>query len=233
MKKRYTIQQIQTALNTMQGFIDISPKDVYELLDVLDTLYPIKRRNRSYSPSPFRTAKYQVLKFRRGRRKSVTSNTSHLKEYVWSWLFSFVGIALVGAIGQLHYATFIIGSFGASAVLLYGAPRSPLSQPRNLIGGHVLSALVGVSIHYFLPNPLWLSAALAVSCAILVMHITRTLHPPGGATALIATIGGQKIYTIGYGYILSPVLTGALLLLLIAIVLNNSVSGRRYPENWW
>jgi CBS-domain-containing membrane protein len=140
---------------------------------------------------------------------------------------------MLGMLGRFHIAyMFIIGSFGASAVLIYGIPRSPLSQPRNVIGGHVLSALVGVSMHILVSDPL-LCSALAVSCAILLMHITGTLHPPGGATALIATIGGNKIHDLGYLYVLSPVLCGALVMVGMALVMNNTVSGRRYPDRWW
>jgi CBS-domain-containing membrane protein len=90
----------------------------------------------------------------------------------------------------------IIGSFGASAVLIYGAIRSPLAQPRNLIGGHVISAVIGVTAYKLLPAHLWLASPIAVATSIAVMHATKTLHPPGGATALIAVIGSQKIHNI-------------------------------------
>ena len=107
-------------------------------------------------------------------------------EILWSWVGSFLGIA---AVGLLHFRVLdqsalimIIGSFGASAVLVYGAIRSPLAQPRNLIGGHVLSAIVGVAAYRYLGGQPWLAAALAVSVSIALMHLTKTLHPPGGAT---------------------------------------------------
>ena len=88
----------------------------------------------------------------------------------------------------------IIGSFGASAVLIYGAIKSPLAQPRNLLGGHIISALIGVTMVKICGPILWLAAALAVSLSIAVMHATKTLHPPGGATALIAVISGPQIH---------------------------------------
>ena len=100
---------------------------------------------------------------------------------------------------------FLIGSFGASSVLIYGAVNSPLAQPRNLIGGHVLSALVGVTAYKFLPDILWLNASIAVASSIVVMQITKTMHPPGGATALIAVLPSDKIQELGYWYALSPV----------------------------
>lgn len=90
----------------------------------------------------------------------------------------------------------IIGSFGASAVLIYGAIRSSLAPPRNLIGGYMISAAIGVSTFKLLPEPLWLTSAIAVASSIAIMHATKTLHPPGGATALIAVIGSQKIHEL-------------------------------------
>jgi len=129
---------------------------------------------------------------------------------------------------------FLIGSFGASAVLVYGAPLAEFSQPRNLIGGHVFSAFVGVSIAYLLASNLVIASALAVSISIAVMHLSRTLHPPGGATALIAIIGGDKIHQLGYSYVISPVLTGAVILLLVALFINNISRNpkRKYPLYW-
>ena len=157
-------------------------------------------------------------------------------EIFWSWLGSFLGIAMVGLI---HFnlldqsaLIMIIGSFGASAVLVYGAIRSPLAQPRNLIGGHMLSAMIGVAAFQFLGDMPWLAAALAVSIAIALMHLTKTLHPPGGATALIAVIGGDAVHNLGYLYVLIPVGLGAGVMLIIALLVNNLAPNRRYPEFW-
>jgi len=157
-------------------------------------------------------------------------------ETLWSWVGSFLGIVVVALI---HYTvldrtalTMIIGSFGASAVLIYGAVRSPLAQPRNLIGGHVLSAVIGVAAFQFLGGIPWLASAAAVSTAIAVMHLTKTLHPPGGATALIAVIGGDTVHQLGYLYAVIPAGLGALVMLIIALLVNNIAPNRRYPEFW-
>lgn len=155
----------------------------------------------------------------------------------WSWLGAFLGIGGVALLGQFLLVGadrfFVIGSFGASAVLVYGAPRSPLAQPRNLIGGHVLSALVGVLCYQvFHPIP-GLAEAIAVASAISVMQLTGTLHPPGGATALIAVIGSEQIHALGYLFALVPVALGAVFLLIIALLINNLSAHRRYPEIWW
>lgn len=118
-------------------------------------------------------------------------------------------------------------------MLLYAAPQSPLAQPRNLVGGHVLSALVGVAARLALPEPLWLCAAVGVATAIALMHVTRTLHPPGGATALIAVTAGPKLAGLGFWFALVPVGVGALALLGVALAVNNLARHRNYPQYWW
>lgn len=157
------------------------------------------------------------------------------KEHISTFIGAFIGIGLIAFI-QSHIIDefgnlFLIGSFGASSVLVYGVIQSPLAQPRNLIGGHFVSAIIGVTIFKLIPEPIWLSAPLAVSISIVVMQITKTLHPPGGATALIAVIGNEKIKALGYFYILFPVLTGSLILLIIALIFNNMTNHRGYPTN--
>lgn len=157
------------------------------------------------------------------------------KDHFWTFLGSFLGIAIIGFVNKNSFSStdnvFLIGSFGASSVLIYGIVNSPLAQPRNLIGGHVICAIVGVTVHYIIPNEVWLSSALAVSLSIVFMQITKTLHPPGGATALIANIGSEKIKSLGYLYVLSPVLTGVIILLLVAMLVNNRAAHRHYPKN--
>ena len=160
-----------------------------------------------------------------------------LSEIIWSWIGAFFGIAAVAYINfniiEKTDLVMIIGSFGASAVLIYGAVKSPLAQPRNLLGGHIFSAVIGVtSYQLFHPN-IWLAGAVAVATAIAFMHATKTLHPPGGATALIAVIGSDKIHDLGYFYAIVPVGLGALVMLVIAVMVNNIPKSRRYPEFWF
>ena len=157
------------------------------------------------------------------------------KEMFWSFLGSFLGIGLIAFIQSIYLTEndnlFLIGSFGASSVLIYGVIQSPLAQPRNLIGGHLVSAIIGVSVFQLLPNIVWLTAPFAVSLSIIAMQYTKTLHPPGGATALIAVTGSEKIKTLGYFYVLFPVLTGVIILLLVALIVNNMTSQRKYPND--
>jgi len=157
-------------------------------------------------------------------------------EILWSWLGAFLGIGAVGLFGRFVLAgtdnLFMIGSFGASAVLVYGVPHSPLAQPRNLVGGHMLSALVGVLCYQMLHPIPELAEASAVASAIALMHLTRTLHPPGGATALIAVIGSEELHALGYLFVLVPVGLGAVLLLIVGLLINNLSARRRYPGFW-
>ena len=157
-------------------------------------------------------------------------------ELLWSWIGAFLGIA---AVSFIHYnildktdLVMVIGSFGASAVLIYGAIKSPLAQPRNLVGGHIISAIIGVTCYKLFHSQMWLASSLAVATAIAVMHATKTLHPPGGATSLIAVIGSQKIHNLGYLYALMPAGLGALIMLAVALLVNNIPRSRRYPDFW-
>ncbi len=158
-------------------------------------------------------------------------------EVFWSWIGALLGIGAVAWVGARffvgHDLHLMIGSFGASAVLVYGAPRSPLAQPRNLIGGHMISALIGVGCWQLFHHWPGVAQAIAVATAIAVMHLTRTLHPPGGATALIAALGSAEIERLGFWYVLMPATVGPLILLLVALVVNNLPRSRRYPEVWF
>ncbi|MBZ4044258.1 HPP family protein [Flavobacterium hibisci] len=180
-----------------------------------------------------------VQKIKRGYRKTryilYKETLVDYKEHFWSFLGSFVGIGILAYIQSMHFsgndAVYLIGSFGASSVLVYGIIQSPFSQPRNLVGGHLVSAFIGVTVHKLAPDIIWIAAPLAVSLAIILMQITKTLHPPGGATALIAIIGSDKIKSLGYMYVFSPVLIGVLILLITALIFNNMTSSRVYPSH--
>jgi len=125
---------------------------------------------------------------------------SPIKEWIYSWFVAMIGISVVGV---MHYnlvkqynLEFIIGSFGASAVLIYGAPTSPLAQPRNFIGGHLVCAIVGVTTKWiFQGQILGIACGFGVATSIFFMHVTSTVHPPGGATALIAIM--TPFFTVG------------------------------------
>jgi CBS-domain-containing membrane protein len=175
--------------------------------------------------------------FRKMKGTTKSPPSINFSEILWSWIGAFFGIMPVAYLNYNLFEesdlVFIIGSFGASAVLIYGAIRSPLAQPRNLIGGHIISAIIGVATYKLFINQLWLAAALAVATSIAAMHATKTLHPPGGATALIAVIGSKKIHALGYLYAIIPVGAGVVIMLIVALLVNNIPKKRRYPEFWF
>ena len=122
----------------------------------------------------------------------------------------------------------VIGSMGATAVLLFALPHGQLSQPWPLLGGHLISALIGVSCAKAITNPA-LATAIAVGASIGFMHQLKCIHPPGGATAFTAVMGGEAIHELGFSYVLIPVGINALAMLLLAVVINYPFPWRRYP----
>jgi len=139
-------------------------------------------------------------------------------------LISMISFQVTGASGS----ALIVPSMGASAVLVFAVPHGKLSQPWALIGGHLISAVVGVTCYKLVPDA-FLAAGLAVGLAIGMMHLFGCIHPPGGATALAAVIGGPTIHSLGYGYVLMPILLNVSIIFMVAIVFNNFFPWRRYP----
>ncbi len=153
---------------------------------------------------------------------------------------AFVGIYLISLPElspgwPLSSKLFLIGSFGASAALLYGAPHSPFAQPRHLVLGQAIAAVVGVTAFKLVGHHQGVAAGLAVAGTIVVMQLVGALHPPAGATALIAVLGPAQVHRLGYEFVVFPVLVGALVLLVVAVVVNNITSDEEshYPVSWW
>ncbi len=129
-----------------------------------------------------------------------------------------------------HAGILIVASMGASAVLLFAVPHGALSQPWAVFGGHVVSAIIGVTCQKLLPEG-FIAAGVSVGLAVGAMYYLRCIHPPGGATALSAVIGGSSVHGLGYEYVLFPVMLNVVALLLIAIAFNLFFPWRRYPEH--
>ena len=127
-------------------------------------------------------------------------------------------------------ATAIITSMGASAVLLFAVPHGQLSQPWAVIAGHGVSAVIGVTCARFVPNPV-MAAGCAVGLAICTMHQLKCIHPPGGATAFAAVMGDSAIQSLGYRFVFTPVLLNAVVMVLLAILINSAFKWRRYPAS--
>lgn len=159
--------------------------------------------------------------------------TSH-KEKLLSGLGAALGMYAIVFFGT-HYADaaqsmWVAACIGASAVLLFAAPHGALSQPWPLLGGYLVSAVIGVSCQQLIADT-GIALSLAVGLAIVGMHYLRCLHPPGGAAALLAVIGGADVTEQGFGFVLMPVLANALILMTVAIVFNAFFAWRRYPAH--
>jgi CBS domain-containing membrane protein len=153
-------------------------------------------------------------------------------ERITSALGGFVAILSILVVSQWavgpYAAAMIVASMGASAVLLFAVPHGPLSQPWPLIGGQIISAIIGVAIARYVPDKI-IAASLAVGLAIGAMYYLRCVHPPGGATALSAVIGGDSVHELGYQFVITPILLNVIIIFLVAILFNYPFKWRRYP----
>lgn len=159
-----------------------------------------------------------------------------LYEVFWSWLGAFAGICAVAYLDFNFNHDFnfplLVASFGASAVLLFGVPESKLAQPRNLMGGQILSAFIGLAIRHVIGGDMiFVGSALGMSLALAVMQLTGTTHPPGGATALV--IASAKVMPQWHGLqFVVAVAWGSAVLMVLSLVINNLSPHRRYPTYW-
>jgi CBS-domain-containing membrane protein len=159
------------------------------------------------------------------------ARVNHLEKGI-SAAGAFLGLFLVmgvsGTVLGQHGAAWFMVSMGATAVLLFAVPHGPLAQPWPVLGGHLVSALVGVSCANLFDPPM-LAGSLAVAFSIVAMYYLRCIHPPGGATALTAVLGGEQVHALGYSLVVTPVLVNVVCLLLLAVAVNWVFPWRRYP----
>ena len=150
----------------------------------------------------------------------------NLKQSFFAGIFS---IFTIGVLTALTYKTdlgiFIIASFGSSMVLLFGYPESPFAQPKNVFFGHLLTALVGMFFLHFIPLPLFIIIPLAVGFGVALMILFNVTHPPAGGNPIIVIIGSVSI-----DYLLSPVISGSIIIIIFAIVLNRLILKKKYPN---
>jgi len=143
------------------------------------------------------------------------------------------GIALTGILahwlpGSISVVPFLIAPMGASAVLLFAVPASPLAQPWSIIGGNLVSSAVGVTCAMLIHDPV-AAAAVAVAFSIAAMFAFRCVHPPSGAVALMAVLGGPAVRALGYEFVFEPVVLQSAFLLGAALVYH-AATGHRYPH---
>ena len=174
----------------------------------------------------------------RGQRQSVSAKVTVL-DCLMAFVGTFIGISILAVVHYRlmvkHELVFFIASFGASAVLLYGLPSSPLAQPRSLVGGQLIGAIVGCAVRLLFgtARETFPAMALTVAVSLFLMQITNTMHAPAGATALLAIMSSRASPWFGFQFVLMPVLSGSLILLVVAVVINNLANHRHYPCSWW
>tara|TARA_B100001105_G_scaffold132819_1_gene106287 strand:- start:127 stop:603 length:477 start_codon:yes stop_codon:yes gene_type:complete len=134
----------------------------------------------------------------------------------------------IGALSLLTYKTsfglFLMASFGASMVLLYGFPESPFAQPKNIFFGHLLTSFVGIMFLQYMPLPIFINIPFAVGVGVFLMIIFNVTHPPAGGNPIIVIIGG-----VSFEYLINPVIFGCLIILFFGIVLNKFILKKKYP----
>ena len=151
------------------------------------------------------------------------------KLIIQSTLAGFFSIITIGVLTVLTYKTsygiFLIASFGSTMVLLYGYPESPFAQPKNIILGHFLTALIGIVFLNFVPLPIFLNIPLAVGFGVMFMILLKVTHPPAGGNPIIVIIG-----SVSFDYLLTPVLIGSIIVVMFGVIINKFLFKKEYPK---
>lgn len=221
-------------------------KKITEVKKVVDVKFQVTRED--FNNSYFRNVKgvFNVFRNRERTTMPILDEINKVKAFVkklprapqpvipakevWLSLWgAFIGVGFTALLAFFWKCPMLLGPFGASAVLIYGAYKAPLAQPRNVLMGHFLAACIGIVVYDFFGTTFW-SIALGVALALVLMVVTYSIHPPAGATAYVAVQTGGL--GAGYMYILNPVILGAFILVLIGVIFNK-MGKREYPVHWW
>ncbi len=149
----------------------------------------------------------------------------NLKQSILAGIFSIITIAILTFLTyRTDFGLFLLASFGSSMVLLYGYPESPFAQPKNVFFGHLITSIVGLFFLHFIPLPLYLIIPMAVGFGVGLMILFNFTHPPAGGNPIIVIIGG-----VSYEYLLSPVISGSIIIIIFAIIINRFILKKSYP----
>ena len=149
----------------------------------------------------------------------------NLKQSFLAGLFSIITIGILTVLTyKTEYGIFLLASFGSSMVLLYGYPESPFAQPKNVFFGHLITALVGLFFLNFVPLPIYITIPLSVGFGVSLMIFFKVTHPPAGGNPIIVIIG-----SVSLDYLLSPVITGSIIIIIFAIIINRFILKKSYP----
>jgi len=149
-----------------------------------------------------------------------------LKQSFLAGIFSIITISVLTVLTyKTEYGVFLLASFGSSMVLLYGYPESPFAQPKNVFFGHLITSLVGLFFLNFVPLPIYITIPLAVGFGVGLMIFLNVTHPPAGGNPIIVIIG-----SVSFDYLLSPVVTGSIIIIVFAIIINRFILKKSYPS---
>ena len=150
----------------------------------------------------------------------------NLKQSISAGIFSIITIGILTVLTyKTEFGVFLLASFGSSMVLLYGYPESPFAQPKNVFFGHLLTAVVGISFLYLVPLPIYITIPLAVGFGVALMILFNVTHPPAGGNPIIVIMG-----SVSFDYLLSPVITGSIIIIIFAIIINRLILKKSYPK---
>jgi len=151
---------------------------------------------------------------------------NNLKQSFLAGIFSIITIGVLTILTyKTEYGIFLLASFGSSMVLLYGYPKSPFAQPKNVFFGHLITSLVGLFFLNFVPLPIYIIIPLAVGFGVGLMIFLNVTHPPAGGNPIIVIIG-----SVSFDYLLSPVITGSIIIIVFAIIINRFILKKSYPS---
>ena len=151
---------------------------------------------------------------------------NNLKQSFLAGIFSIITIGVLTILTyKTEYGIFLLASFGSSMVLLYGYPESPFAQPKNVFFGHLITALVGLFFLNFVTLPIYMLIPLAVGFGVGLMIFLNVTHPPAGGNPIIVIIG-----SVSFDYLLSPVITGSIIIIVFAIIINRFILKKSYPS---
>ena len=140
-------------------------------------------------------------------------------------LFSTITIAALTFLTyKTQYGIFLIASFGSLMVLLYGYPESPFAQPKNIFFGHLVTSVVGILVLFYFPFPIYITIPVAVGAGVSLMIILNVTHPPAGGNPIIVIIG-----SVSLDYLINPIITGTIIILIFGIILNRLILKKKYP----
>ena len=150
----------------------------------------------------------------------------NIKQSILAGIFSIITIGILTLLTyKTEFGIFLIASFGSSMVLLYGYPESPFAQPKNVFFGHLVTSIVGLIVLYFVPLPLFITVPIAVGFGVGLMILFNVTHPPAGGNPIIVIVG-----SVSFDYLFSPVITGSIIIIISAIIINRFILKKSYPS---